>query len=202
MTGQPTPLLSGRTAWARSLEAPLRRFLRTETASAAVLLAATLVALLWINIEPSSYQNLWRTRLSLDIGGLGVSQELSLWLNNGLMTFFFFVVGLEARREFDIGELRQRSRVALPILAGVGGMGLAIGIYLAENLGRPAAPAWGVTMSTDTAFALGLLALVGPRFRERLRAFMLTVVVVDDLVALVVIATVYSQPVGLGPLLP
>src|SRR5207244_3533438 len=133
MTGQQTPLLSGRTAWARSLEAPLRRFLRTETASAAVLLAATLAALLWINIHPSSYENLWRTRLSIGIGGFEVSQQLSLWLNNGLMTFFFFVVGLEARREFDLGELRQRSRVALPILAGVGGMVLAIGIFLESN---------------------------------------------------------------------
>src|SRR3979411_2128361 len=135
MTGQPTPLLSGRTAWARSLEAPLRRFLRTETASAAVLLAATLAALLWINIEPTSYDGLWRTRLSIVIGGVGVSQELSLWLNNGLMTFFFFVVGLEARREFGIGELRKRSRVALPVLAGIGGMVLAVAIYLAANTG-------------------------------------------------------------------
>jgi Na+/H+ antiporter NhaA len=200
MTGPPTPLLSGRTAWARSLEAPLRRFLRTETASAAVLLAATLAALLWINIHPSSYENLWRTRLSIGIGGFEVSQELSLWLNNGLMTFFFFVVGLEARREFDIGELRQRRRVALPILAGLGGMVVAVAIYLAANAGRPSTHGWGVTMSTDTAFALGLLALVGPRFRERLRAFMLTVVVVDDIVALIVIATFYSGRIVLVPL--
>jgi Na+/H+ antiporter NhaA len=201
MTEQPGPTFSGRTAWARTLEAPLRRFLRTETASAAVLLAATLAALVWINVDPSSYENLWRTRLSIDIGGFGVSQELSLWLNNGLMTFFFFVVGLEARREFDIGELRQRSRVTLPVLAGIGGMVVAVGIYLAANAGRPSMHGWGVTMSTDTAFALGLLALVGPRFRERLRAFMLTVVVVDDIVALIVIATVYSERVVLGPLL-
>src|SRR5207253_4835010 len=153
------------------------------------------------NNHPSSYENLWRTRLSIGIGGFEVSQELSLWINNGLMTFFFFVVGLEARREFDIGELRQRSRVALPVLAGIGGMVLAVAIYLAANAVRPSMHGWGVTMSTDTAFALGLLALVGPRFRERLRAFMLTVVVVDDIVALVVIATVYAEPVVLGPLL-
>jgi Na+/H+ antiporter NhaA len=201
MTEQPELPFSGRTAWARSLEAPLRRFLRTETGSAAVLLAATLAALVWINVDPSSYSNLWRTRLSIDIGAFGMSQELSLWLNNGLMTFFFFVVGLEARREFDIGELRQRSRVALPVLAGIGGMVVAVAIYLAANAGRPSMHGWGVTMSTDTAFALGLLALVGPRFRERLRAFMLTVVVVDDIVALIVIATVYSERVVLGPLL-
>src|SRR5947209_9709670 len=128
-------------------------------------------------------------------------RSLRGWIDNGLMTFFFFVVGLEARREFDIGELRQRRRVALPILAGLGGMIVAVAIYLAANAGRPSTHGWGVTMSTDTAFALGLLALVGPRFRERLRAFMLTVVVVDDIVALVVIATVYAEPVVLGPLL-
>jgi Na+/H+ antiporter NhaA len=117
------------------------------------------------------------------------------------MTFFFFVVGLEARRELDVGELRQRRRVALPILAGLGGMAVPIGIYLAANAGRPSAHGWGTAMSTDTAFALGMLALVGPRFPDRLRAFMLTVVVIDDVVALVVIATVYSGHVALTALL-
>jgi Na+/H+ antiporter NhaA len=200
MTDQGSPF-SGRTEWARSLQTPLRRFLRTETASAGVLLVAILAALAWINVDQASYVSFWRTPLSIEIGGSGVSQELSQWLNNGLMAFFFFVVGLEARREFDIGELRQRARVALPLLAGVGGMVAAIALYLAANIGRPSARGWGVTMSTDTAFALGLLALVGPRFRERLRALMLTVVVVDDLVALVVIATVYTEHLSLGALL-
>ena len=117
------------------------------------------------------------------------------------MTFFFFVIGLEARREFDMGELRQRRRVALPVLAGLGGMVVPVAIYLAVNAGRSSAHGWGVAMSTDTAFALGMLALVGPRFPDRLRAFMLTVVVVDDVVALVVIATVYSGHVALMALL-
>src|SRR5665213_1692829 len=116
------------------------------------------------------------------------------------MTFFFFVVGLEARREFDLGELRERRRVALPLLAGIGGMAVAVAIYLAFNAGRPSAHGWGIAMSTDTAFALGMLALVGPRFPDRLRAFMLTVVVVDDIVALVVIATVYSGSLRFVPL--
>src|SRR4029077_10330136 len=153
-----------------------------------------------VNLDQGSYESFWRTRLSFAIGDWGLSQQLRLWLKNGLMTFFFFVVGLEARREFDIGELRQRSRVVLPILAGVGGMAVAVAAYLAVNAGRGSAHGWGVTMSTDTAFALSLLALVGPRFRERLRVFMLTVVVVDDIVALVVIATVYSGRVVLTPL--
>ena len=98
------------------------------------------------------------------------------------MTLFFFVVGLEARREFDLGELRDRRRLALPLLAGLGGMVVPVAIYLAINAGEPAAHGWGAAMSTDTAFALGMLALVGPRFPDRLRAFLLTVSVVDDLV--------------------
>jgi Na+/H+ antiporter NhaA len=126
-----------------------------------------------------------------------VSQDLVHWVNSGLMAFFFFVVGLEARREFDLGELRERRRAALPLMAGIGGMAVAVAIFLAVNAGHPSADGWGVAMSTDTAFALGMLALVGPRFPERLRAFMLTVVVVDDLVALIVIATVYTDHLAL-----
>jgi Na+/H+ antiporter NhaA len=192
---------SGRTAWARNVQTPLRRFLRTETGGAAVLLAAALAALVWVNVHASSYESLWETTLSIDIGGAGVSLSLREWVNSGLMTFFFFVVGLEARREFDLGELRERRRLALPLLASVGGMAVAVTIYLAFNLGSSSAQGWGVAMSTDTAFALGLLALVGPRFPERLRAFMLTLVVVDDLVALAVIATVYGDTLRIGPLL-
>ena len=164
---------SERTAWARSLETPLRGFLRTETGSAAFLLAATIAALVWVNVDASSYESVWQTRLSVRIGDSGVALDLRHWVNSGLMTFFFFVVGLEARREFDLGELRERRRFALPLLAGLGGMAVAISIYLAFNGGRPSAHGWGIAMSTDTAFALGLLALVGPRFPDRLRAFML-----------------------------
>ena len=184
---------SGRTAWARSVQTPLREFLRTETGGAAVLLAAAVTALAWVNVDASSYDSFWDTTLSIDLGGHGISLDLREWVNSGLMTFFFFVVGLEARREFDLGELRERRRFALPLLAGVGGMAVAVSIYLAFNAGRSSASGWGIAMSTDTAFALGLLALVGPRFPDRLRAFMLTVLVVDDIVALVVIATVYTE---------
>jgi Na+/H+ antiporter NhaA len=154
-----------------------------------------------VNVDASSYDSLWRTTLSIDLGSAGVALDLRHWVNSGLMTFFFFVVGLEARREFDLGELRERRRFALPLLAGLGGMAAAVAIYLAFNAGRPSAHGWGIAMSTDTAFALGLLALVGPRFPDRLRAFMLTVVVVDDIVALVVIALVYTEHLRLVPLL-
>jgi Na+/H+ antiporter NhaA len=192
---------SGRTAWARSLQQPLREFLTTETGSASMLLAAAVAAIVWANIDLSSYESVWRTKLSIQIGGSGISQDLRQWVNNGLMTFFFFVIGLEVRREFDVGELRERRRLTLPVLAALGGMIVPIAIYLAFNAGKGSAPGWGVAMSTDTAFALGMLALVGPRFPDRLRGFLLTIIVVDDVVALLVIAVAYSGEIALGPLL-
>jgi Na+/H+ antiporter NhaA len=192
---------AGRTAWTRTLQTPLRSFIQTETGGASVLLGAAVAALLWVNIDASSYDSLWHTALSIRLGSGSVDQDLRGWVNSGLMTFFFFVVGLEARREADIGELRERRRVALPLLAGIGGMVVPIAIYLAFNAGDPSASGWGAAMSTDTAFALGMLAIVGPRFSDRLRAFMLTVVVVDDIVALLVIATAYAADVELKPLL-
>jgi Na+/H+ antiporter NhaA len=193
--------LAGRTAWARSMQTPLREFLGTETGSAAVLLVATVAALAWVNIDSSSYETLWQTDLSIRIGESGISQDLRDWVNSGLMTFFFFVVGLEVRREFDVGELRQRRRLALPVLAALGGMLVPVAIYLAINGGHSSTHGWGVAMSTDTAFALGMLALVGPGFPDRLRAFMLTIIVVDDLLVLLVIAFVYSAEVAVGALL-
>lgn len=191
---------SGRTSWARALETPLREFLRTESGSAAVLLVATVAALAWANIDPASYESVWRTPLSIRLGGAGLSLDLRQWVNSGLMSFFFFVVGLEARREFDLGDLRERRRVVLPLAAGIGGMVVPVGTYLAANAGRPSASGWGVTMSTDTAFALGLLTLVGRNLPDRVRAFLLTVVVVDDLVALLVIVIAYSDRIAVRPL--
>jgi len=188
-------LLSGRTAWARNLEAPLRDFLRTETGSAATLLFGAIAALVWVNVSASSYERVWQTTLAVTIGGSGISQDLRLWVNNGLMTLFFFVVGLEARREFDLGELRDRRRLALPFVAGIGGMLVPIAIYLAFNAGHSSRGGWGAAMSTDTAFALGMLALVGRRFPNSLRAFILTVAVVDDLVGLIVIALAFTSAV-------
>src|SRR5207247_5657228 len=151
---------------------------------------AAAAALVWVNADASSYNSLWTTKLSIDLSDAGVVLDLRHWVNSGLMTFFFLVVGLEARRELDLGELRERRRFGLPLLAGIGGMAVAVAIYLAFNVSRSSAHGWGIAMSTDTAFALGLLALVGPRFPDRLRAFMLTVAVVDDIGAVVVIATV------------
>ena len=188
------------TAWLQR-DTALRRFLRTETASAAFLLGAALSALVWANVDASSYDRVWQTHLSIHLGHAAVSLDLRDWVNSGLMSFFFLVVGLEARREFDIGEFRDRPRIILPVLAGLGGMAGAVGLYLAINAGRSTAHGWGVAMSTDTAFALGLLALLGRHAPERLRGFILTLTVVDDIVGLVVIATVYTHHLTVGPLI-
>ena len=191
---------SSLTAWLQR-DSALRRFLRTETAGGALLLAAAAGALVWVNVNASSYDRVWTTRLSVHLGGAAISMDVRGWINSGLMTFFFLVVGLEARREFDIGEFRERPRIILPVLAGLGGMAGAVGLYLAINAGRTSAHGWGVAMSTDTAFALGLLALLGRHAPERLRGFILTLTVVDDIVGLVVIATVYTHHVTVGPLI-
>jgi len=183
------------------METPLRTFLRTETGSASVLAGATVVALIWANISISGYDKVWGTRLSFLVGSSGVTLDLRGFVNSGLMVFFFLVVGLEARREFDLGELRVRSRLTLPLLAGLGGMVVPIGIYLIANAGRPSEHGWGMAMSTDTAFALGALALVGRRLPDRVRTYLLTFSVVDDLAGLAVIAVAYSGHIDVVPLL-
>ncbi|MFF1418157.1 Na+/H+ antiporter NhaA [Streptomyces sp. NPDC058280] len=182
------------------MRTPLRDFLRTETGSAAFLLAGALAALVWANAGPGTYEEFWRTDLAVRIGSAGVSLELREWVNSGLMALFFLVVGLEARREFDMGELRERKRVALPLLAGVSGMIVPVAIYLAFNAGHDSVHGWGAAMSTDTAFALGMLAVFGTRLPRGLRVFILTVAVVDDFVALGVIAIAYSGHVSMPAL--
>jgi Na+/H+ antiporter NhaA len=191
---------AGRTAWSRNLAAPLRDFLSTETGGAVVLLCATVAALVAAN-SPwwESYEELWTTELSIRIGEHGIAMDLRDWVNEGLMAFFFLVVGLEAKRELDMGELRDRRRVAIPLFAAVGGMAVPVAIYLAFNAGGEGAKGWGAAMSTDTAFALGVLALVASG-ATRLRVRLLTLVVFDDLVALLVIATVYTEDISFTPL--
>ena len=183
------------------METPLRTFLRTETGSASVLAGATVAALVWANISVSSYDKFWATQLSFLVGSSGVVIDLREFVNSGLMALFFLVVGLEARREFDMGELRVRSRVTLPFLAGLGGMVVPISIYLLFNAGRPSEHGWGMAMSTDTAFALGALALVGRRLPDRVRTYLLTFSVVDDLAGIAVIAIAYSGSIQVVPLL-
>jgi len=184
--------LSRTTAWARGLGTPLRDYLRTETGGAAVLLGAAVAALVWANVDLHSYARVWSTELSIRLGHWTLAASLRHWVNDGLMAIFFLVVGLEARRELDLGELRERRRLLPPAAAALGGMAAAVGIFLACNAGSSARGGWGVALSTDTAFAIGILALVGPPISGRMRALLVTLLVVDDLVALGVIAVAYS----------
>ena len=167
---------------------------------AAALLAATVAALVWANSPWSdSYESVWTTELSIRVGSSGVSHDLRQWINEGLMTFYFLVVGLEAKRELDLGQLRERRRITLVVGAALGGMTVPILIFLAFNAGGAGAKGWGVAMSTDTAFALGALGLLAAR-ATRLRVRLLTWAVVDDFVALIVIATAYTEHIEAVPL--
>src|SRR3954464_14090187 len=190
----------GHTSWPRSLAAPVRDFLTDETAGAVVLLGASLSAVLWANSPwPHSYEAVWTTTLSVQLGDMSIAQDLRHWVNDGLMTLYFLVLGLEAKRELAIGELRDHRRAAVPFAAALGGMALPAAIYLAFNAGGPGQHGWGAAISTDTAFALGALALAAPA-STRLRVRLLTVTVFDDLVALIVIAVAYSSNVSVIPL--
>ncbi len=163
-----------------------------------VLVGAALAALVWANSPwPHSYESFWETRLALSVGHHVLSGSLRQWVDEGLMTLFFLVVGLEAKRELDLGELRQRNRIAIPVLAALGGMALCVVVYLAINVGGSGARGWGTAMSTDTALALGALTLLAPSGATRLRVFLLTLAVVDDLLALIVIAVAYSDHISL-----
>jgi Na+/H+ antiporter NhaA len=178
-----------------------RSFVQTETGSAVLLLGAVCVALLWANTDPRSYDAVWQAHFTIGFDTKHLSLTLHEWINAGLMSLFFFVVGLEARHEFDMGELRDRRWVLLSAVAGLGSMVVPALVYLAFNAGRDSAHGWGTAMSTDTAFALGILAVLGSRLPASLRAFILSISVVDDLVALLVIAVFYSDDIHLPALL-
>src|SRR3954471_14340636 len=156
-TDAATPELRTRTAWVRNLATPVRDYLNNETGGALAMVAAAVFALLWANSPwPDSYESFWTTKFSVSLGGSGLALDLRHVVNQGLMTFFFLVVGLEAKRELDRGELRERSRIAVPAMAALFGMLVPVAIYLAFNAGGPGADGWGAAMSTDTAFVLGV----------------------------------------------
>jgi Na+/H+ antiporter NhaA len=188
-----TPLRSDRT------ERPLREFLATEAGSAGILLTAALVALVWANTGLSSaYDDLWSTRLSIHLGGVGgIDLDLRHWVVDGLMALFFYVIGLEIRREWSMGELRDRRAAALPALAALAGMVVPALVYVAINAGGEGAHGWGIPMATDIAFVLGALALLGSRVPSGVRVFLLTLAIVDDIGAITVIAVFYTEDVRL-----
>lgn len=178
------------------------RDLVSESGAAVALLLTAIVALVWTNSPwRASYDALWSTELAISLGGAQLRLDLVHWINDGLMTIFFLEIGLEIRREFDLGELRERSRLAVPVIAAIGGMVVPVLVFFALVRGGPEAHGWATVMSTDTALALGVLALAGRRSSRRLRVFLLTLVIVDDVAAIAVIGLFYTthlQPVALG----
>jgi len=183
---------------ARRLLSPIQRFLKIEAASGVVLIAATVVALVWANSAWSdSYHRLWHTDLSVTLGSWSFARPLHFWVNDALMTIFFFVVGLEIRREMHEGELSDLRRAALPLVAAVGGMLVPAAIYAAFNTGRAGSAGWGVPMATDIAFAVGVLTLLGRRVTPASRVLLLALAVIDDIGAILVIAIFYSA--GIDP---
>jgi Na+/H+ antiporter NhaA len=154
---------------------------------------ATVLALAWANSPWSgSYTSFWSTHASIGVGDLALSLDLRHWVNDAAMALFFLVVGLEITREVTVGELRDRRNVAAPVLGALGGLTVPAAIYLAVNHSGPASAGWGIVMSTDTAFVLGILALFGPRCPDRLRLFLLTLAIVDDIGAITVMALFYT----------
>ncbi|MFD1718642.1 Na+/H+ antiporter NhaA [Georgenia deserti] len=182
---------------------PLRTLLdrlRSETGSALLLLGAAVVALVWANSPLSaSYEALWQLRINLEIGDLRFDMDLHHWVNDGLMVAFFFLVGLEVRQELSVGSLRHRRSRLVPLVAGTAGVAAPALIYLVIA-GAEAPEGWGVVVGTDTAFLLGVLAIVGPRMSSQLRVFLLTLSVVDDFLAVAIIGVVYSEAVEVMPL--
>lgn len=180
------------------LSKPVRDFLRTESGSAGMLLGATVLALLWANSPwSSSYVNLLGTVISIRVGEAAISMDLTHWINDGLMVIFFFIIGLELRHEISVGDLRERRRLIIPFLGGLGGLIIPALIYVLMVPAGEAARGWGVVIGTDTAFLLGALALVGPNTSPQLRVILLTMTIADDLMAVAIIGVVYSESINI-----
>ncbi|WP_432476262.1 Na+/H+ antiporter NhaA [Nocardioides sp. GXQ0305] len=181
-------------ALARLVARPVREFLRIETAGSVLLLAAAVVALVWANSPwAESYQEFWHTHVSLDLGVLHLEETLQHWVNDALMVIFFFVVGLEIKYELVHGDLHDPKTAALPIVAAIGGMVVPAGIYAAIVAGGEGSSGWGIPMATDIAFAVGVLGLLGRRIPSPARLFLLTLAIVDDIGAILVIAVFYTD---------
>jgi NhaA family Na+:H+ antiporter len=176
---------------------PLVDFLHTESAGGVALVAAAIVALLWTNSPwDASYDDVWTTDLAVALGHWELDLDLRDWINDGLMALFFFVVGLEIKRELVEGELRDPRRAALPVWAALGGMIVPALIYAAFNAGGEGSDGWGIPMATDIAMAVGVLSLLGSRASPSLKLFLLALAIVDDIGAIVVIAVFYTKDIG------
>jgi NhaA family Na+:H+ antiporter len=180
---------------------PFVRFLQIESASGMVLLACTAVALFLANSQwAESYDALWHTHLSITIGDWTLDESLAHWVNDALMTIFFFVVGLEIKRELVDGELREPKKAALPVMAALGGMIAPAAIFLGLQYGTEAEAGWGIPMATDIAFVVGFLALLGKRAPLGLKILLLALAIADDIGAVLVIALFYSSDIAILPL--
>ncbi|MBW3574783.1 MAG: Na+/H+ antiporter NhaA [Actinobacteria bacterium] len=178
----------------RRLPRAVQHFLHTESAGGVLLLVGAAVALAWANSPwQGSYEALWTTEFAVELGGLRLSEDLRHWVNDGLMALFFFVIGLEIKRELVQGELRDPRTAALPALAALGGMVVPAALYLLIAGGGPGGDGWGIPMATDIAFALGVVALLGRRVPSSLKLFLLTLAIVDDIGAIAVIAVAYTS---------
>jgi NhaA family Na+:H+ antiporter len=186
----------------RMVVRPLQRVLHTESASGIVLLMAAVMALIWANSPWAHvYNAIWETPLTVRVGGFELSEDLRHWVNDLLMALFFFVVGLEVKREIVHGDLRDLRTALLPIAGALGGMVVPAALYLTLNPSGPAARGWGIPIATDIAFAVGILALLGHRAAAGLRVFLLTLAIVDDIGAILVIAVFYTSYLSLAWLL-
>lgn len=201
MPSSPKPLATPALAGARLIALaarPLQAFLRLEAASGLVLLACAVAALAWANLAPATYRAAFAAELSVGAGGFGVRFTVLQLVNDGLMTLFFFVVGMEIKRELVHGELRSRAQALLPAVSAVGGMFVPAAIFLAFNAGTPGAPGWGIPMATDIAFCVGVLTLLKRRVPHGLLVFVTALAVFDDIGGILVIALFYGAGVHGG----
>jgi len=175
---------------------PFQEFFQQEASSGILLIIATIIALVWANSPwAESYATLWHTNVTVSFGNFGISKDLLHWINDGLMAVFFFVVGLEIKREVLVGELASPRKAVLPIVAAIGGMVIPAGFFLLLNPHEPGQIGWGIPMATDIAFALGILSLLGNRVPLSLKVFLTAVAIVDDLGAVFVIALFYTSKI-------
>ena len=170
-------------------------FIRSEVAGGAVLLFAAIAALLWANVSifGDTYTEFWNRELTLGVPGFSKTEDLQYWVNDLLMVLFFFVVGLEIKRELAVGELNDRSKAKMPLIAALGGVILPGAIFLSLNLGAEGAKGWAIPMATDIAFAVGVLALLGKRIPPGIRLLLLSIAIIDDVIAILIIAIFYSK---------
>jgi len=184
---------------AKKVADPMATFLRTEAAGGFALLLAAVVALLWVNVlGDGAYESLWTTNLQIGLGSVSITEDLRHWINDGLMAFFFFLISLEIKRELVRGDLRDPKAASLPALAAIGGVVVPAGIFLLVVGGGDLGRGWGIPIATDAAFAIGVLALLGERVGIGVKLFLLTIAVVDDVIAIGVIAFAYTSDLSVG----